>query len=276
MLISEQDFVKFGLRVIFIRKQDVPKSCPDITQAFSLTPRVVHAWDAFLSSVLGMQLDNQSVYALPSYFPGREINSVVDLRFIFRDDVGSVQSLPPFAATSSTYGLLYGVPDLICSCVGDDGVPRILFPIQMEMSNVLQLTDGVSFHDEYCEQRSGSEGPTGALNQLYRYMKLNGYRYGVLSTYTQTWFVMIEGNNDDEILVSPTISFTGTAPTLQQCYLWLIRAASIDGRMNVDGSNAQLVRTRKFTESNRRVERRARNLLPRRYNHQSHSCSSET
>lgn len=264
-LLTEREFVGLDLKDIVYMNQPVPESLPDTTQKYSLTPSAVRGWDAFLPSVLGMQLDNRALYMQPFSPPDRQIDAKASLHHIFSSDVGSVRSLPPFARTHVTCGLVYGIPDLVCSFVGDDGISRILFPLVMRTKDVLQLADGVSFHIAYREQGSGSKGPAGALNQLYGYMKLNGYRYGVLSTYTQTWFVKIEGDNDDEILVSPTMSFKGTTPTVRQCYIWLIRTALVDGRMDVEDETAQLVVNKtRINKIFKRVWRRIGILFPRR------------
>ncbi|KAG0040540.1 hypothetical protein BGZ83_002503, partial [Gryganskiella cystojenkinii] len=52
----------------------------------------------------------------------------------------------------------------------------------------LHLEGDISLVRAYVEQGSGPRGPVRPLQQLYGYMKHNGFRYGVLSTYTQSWF----------------------------------------------------------------------------------------
>ncbi|KAF9583571.1 hypothetical protein BGW38_009160 [Lunasporangiospora selenospora] len=65
-------------------------------------------------------------------------------------------------------------------------------------------------------------------------MRLNGFRYGVLSTYTQTWFIKRVSRHGENILISLTIRFDRTNTTLLQCYLWFIRAADGDTEWQSD------------------------------------------
>ncbi|KAG0007741.1 hypothetical protein BGZ81_004635, partial [Podila clonocystis] len=86
--------------------------------------------------------------------------------------------------------------------------------------------------DYEAQERSGAAaGPVDALRQAFGYMRLNGYRYGVLSTYEQTWFLKRgDQDADRDLMVSPTIAFNRSEPTLLQCYLWFIRQADADKR----------------------------------------------
>ncbi|KAF9335443.1 hypothetical protein BG006_000081 [Podila minutissima] len=63
------------------------------------------------------------------------------------------------------------------------------------------------------EQSGAASGPARALKQTFDYMRLNGYRYGVLSTYEQTWFLKRVAQGSNDILVSPTIDFDNSKKT---------------------------------------------------------------
>ena len=82
-----------------------------------------------------------------------------------------------------------------------------------------------------------------ALKQAFGYIRLNGYRYGVLSTYEQTWFLMRMEQDSTVLLVSPTIAFDSAEPTLLQCYLWFIRKAHNDHEWTMDPPNDQDLET---------------------------------
>jgi len=95
-------------------------------------------------------------------------------------------------------------------------------------------------------------------------MKHNGFRYGVLSSYTQTWFLkrVVEDNNE-VLLLSPTIRFDRRDPTLLQCYLWLIRTAPVDAKMPEKPTLAKKVAMR-VNKTIDKVKRSAGNMLPTR------------
>jgi predicted Ser/Thr protein kinase len=64
-----------------------------------------------------------------------------------------------------------------------------------------------------------------AINQLYHYMRLNHRKYGILSSYENTWFVYRsqectvceELPGHETLYVSEGISYTAQTPTVQQC-----------------------------------------------------------
>src|SRR5690606_34260227 len=67
------------------------------------------------------------------------------------------------------------------------------------------------------------------LKQIAGYMWCNGFKYGVLTTYNQTWFIRCTSHQEShDIEISPTIYFNQNNPTLLQCYLWFIRQSHND------------------------------------------------
>lgn len=153
------------------------------------------------------------------------------LHNLFWHDLGSVKVLPPFAETTQIMRLRHGVPDLVClKKDSDPGLPdSVLFPIEIKRWVLLWSEDLV--HDYQVQLSSGdAKGPVDPVNHVYGYMRLNGYWYGILSTYEQTWFLKQGGDQDadHDLQISPTITFNHSEPTLLQCYLWFIRQANAD------------------------------------------------
>ncbi|KAG9071270.1 hypothetical protein KI688_008816 [Linnemannia hyalina] len=150
------------------------------------------------------------------------------LQDLFSYDFGSTRILPPHATTIRNMGLPRGSPDLVCRKAGRNAnvAGAVLFPIKIKRPVLLQSPN---LAEDYREQeRSGvARGPARAVKQAFGYMRLNGYSYGVLSTYEQTWFLLREGMN---LMVSPTIAFNQTEPSFLQCYMWFIRQANADQR----------------------------------------------
>lgn len=240
--ISEREFVQHVLQDITAINQRESGTTTSTTHAFSLTPGSIGEWDDnFFTMVLQMSLDSDPKYPRPSSRPVREFTAEANLHEMFLLDVGSVRSLPPFANTLTSTVMPYGNPDLVCSCM-KDGSQIILFPIEMKRPLYLHLDDGISYPAAYLQQGSRSQGPAGPLKQIFGYMRLNGYRYGILSTYTQTWVIKRVREHEDDILVSPTIQFNRTEPTLLQCYLWLIRTVDNDVEWQPDIPDEAMVK----------------------------------
>ncbi|ORY94349.1 kinase-like domain-containing protein [Lobosporangium transversale] len=113
-----------------------------------------------------------------------------------------------------------GEPD--SQCLLSSG--RILFPIEVKKPYVLFVNQGIELGDAYnANSDRESAGPVRPLRQILGYMWCNGYRYGVLTSLEQTWFIRLHINNAGDqtrdIEVSPTVYHSQTNPTLLQSYL---------------------------------------------------------
>ncbi|OAQ25123.1 hypothetical protein K457DRAFT_129225 [Linnemannia elongata AG-77] len=91
--------------------------------------------------------------------------------------------------------LPHGAPDVVCLRAGGDpkAPESVLFPIEIKvplpaLAGFLRSENLVV--DFMAQEQVGAvRGPARALKQMFGYMYLDGYRYGVLSTYEQTWFL---------------------------------------------------------------------------------------
>ncbi|PKY48486.1 hypothetical protein RhiirA4_544646 [Rhizophagus irregularis] len=93
---------------------------------------------------------------------------------------------------------------------------------------VLPNEDIIALYEQEKEIKEGSyvcsnnASIFGSINQVYGYMCANSLKYGVLSTYDQTWFLKREVVNVGEedhgrLYVSNTITSASTSPTLLKC-----------------------------------------------------------
>ncbi|KAF9384816.1 hypothetical protein CPB97_005365 [Podila verticillata] len=229
-LILEFDFLQHVPGAIIGRQQDRGPSMSSSHRVYSLSPSP-RSWD-ILDSVLSMELDPTPKHKRPQFMEDRKYAPESMLHELFKHDFGSVKVLPPFAETTHIMRLRHGVPDLVCLRENSDcDLPEsVLFPVEIKRPAVLR--SGNLVEDYEAQERSDtSAGPGDALRQAFGYMRLNGYRYGILSTYEQTWFLKRgDQDADHDLMVSPTIAFNRSEPTLLQCYLWFIRQADSDTR----------------------------------------------
>ena len=99
-------------------------------------------------------------------------------------------------------------------CFLDDGNVRLVGVIKCPWH---QLASGPATTLDFMNGKSTTRQ---ALAQLNGYMELNSCHYGVLTTYSYTWFVKRSGVKG-ELLISPPISYNRTSPTLLECYYYL-------------------------------------------------------
>ncbi|KAI9241659.1 MAG: hypothetical protein BYD32DRAFT_405221 [Podila humilis] len=70
------------------------------------------------------------------------------------------------------------------------------------------------------------ESPTWRqVHQIFGYLSYNRLRYGILTTYHQTWFMRRDGGT---LWISPSIRHDNTDPTLLQCYRYLMELTDED------------------------------------------------
>jgi hypothetical protein len=178
-----------------------------------------------------MGLETTPQYERPRFMEDRKFRPESMLHVLFKHDFGSVKVLPPFAETTQIMRLRRGIPDLVC--LKENSNPElpqsVLFPIEIKRPVLLQSDD--LLHDYLVEDRTEyTRRVMGPVNQVFGYMRLNGYRYGFLSAYEQTWFMKRGDQGTKDLMISPTIAFDVSEPSLLQCYVWFIRQAFADER----------------------------------------------
>ncbi|KAF9313090.1 hypothetical protein BG003_005626 [Podila horticola] len=176
-----------------------------------------------------MDLDREPMFYPPGLHAGRYYSLKRDYLDGFVATLRELDVLPPYAWTRHSHGLRRGTADAVCIKGGtDQTIPEdVLFPVIIRRSLDVQSSDLIKDYNRDIQQ--GTNRPaTIALRHLFACMCLNGYRYGMLSTVAQTWFVLRMTQGSKDICVSPAIAHGRKRPSLFQCYLWFIRQASTD------------------------------------------------
>ncbi|KAF9165642.1 hypothetical protein DFQ26_009654 [Actinomortierella ambigua] len=256
-LISELVFVRCVLDAIVGKQQEGSAGRGSTSSEYSLTasPR---PWD-ILNFVRNMDLDSTPRYRRPRFMERRSFRPESELQQLFKYDLGCVSVLPPFAETIQVMSLRHGKPDLVCLKAGGDPdlAESVLFPIEIKRPVILRSENLVQ--DYLAQDQSGDTGGVlGPVNQIYGYMRLNGYRYGILSTYEQTWFMKRGNLGTNDLMISPAIAFDSREPTLLQYYLWFIREASNDPQPldpPTDKAKAQMLKDERRNDKRRRDAR---------------------
>ncbi|KAF9345759.1 hypothetical protein BGX34_004507 [Mortierella sp. NVP85] len=216
--VSERQFVGF-----------IPPPIEGVDQAqdgshsgrtYMVTPSKVATWTDFTSSVRRMSLDDAAVHNPPVFTHTRRFYSEQGLYAIFTHDVGSVSCLHPPTETLAPPAIFRGYPDLMCRRQ-DDG--KILILVEIKRPVIVNIADDTTFAETY--NRGQDRSVMFSLHQILGYLWCNGFRYGVLSTMQQTWFLR---RTRREIEISPTIALQSQEPTLLKAYLWFIRQAHAD------------------------------------------------
>ncbi|KAF9920248.1 hypothetical protein FBU30_009961 [Linnemannia zychae] len=234
---TEAEFVRIILPAILSERDQLPSSDTRRRYAVSLTS--VITWSEFITNVNGANFDNiDRRYSSPTFYPNRMYFGEETIRPIFAMDAGSVGCLNPQTETRYMGPLPVGEPDLMCRL---RSTQRNLFPIEVKRPRVLSVAENTTLPDAYRAQTQASFGPRNSLDQIVGYMWCNGFRYGVLTSYNQTWFLKLSDPKERRVQVSPTIGFNQTSPTLLQCYLWFIREVERDKRAKTKAPKQQAI-----------------------------------
>lgn len=190
----------------------------------SVMPSSVTAWTSFEASVGTLNLDAKTAKHTPPVFEDTRVyREEGDIVSILRHDLNRLSALNPGAqvVSAATWGAIIGKPDL--ACIKEEGNTRteqdVLFHIEVKRPENLQSDNIVQDYNN----AEPNSWVISSVSQIFRYMRLLGHQYGVLTTGSQTWFIQRVAPNTDDIRMSRAIGISQAGPSLLECYLWLIR-----------------------------------------------------
>jgi len=190
---------------------------------FSRVPTQVLSWDGFVAQAASRQ------------YPTNQTLSPDQFRF--SDDLTiSDEESTGIALTFNVYALLnrlrptdqigmqseatvIGKPDRVCYRSPND--VRMLIEIKVKWA--LFSNDLVTKYNEDMSligmERSPVNPTWRQVHQIFGYLCHNSLRYGILTTYDQTWFMR---RDDERLSISPAIHYADGHPTLLQCHMYFM------------------------------------------------------
>jgi predicted Ser/Thr protein kinase len=185
-------------------------SRPNSSGNNSIMPANVTRWAEFESSVntwIQSQTSQHSHRVKRPFFVPRLISEEVPtLQPFIMDNMLTVASkcfIPPSDFVSRRVAMdCVAEPDFVMTRDGE-----IVAIVEVEGNRT--LSSGDIFEGDHHSHAAS------ALNQLYKYLRLNHRQYGILTTYDCTWFVCRDPN--DNIHVSAGIAYNCQSPTILQC-----------------------------------------------------------
>ncbi|KAI9241658.1 MAG: kinase-like domain-containing protein [Podila humilis] len=177
-----------------------------------------------------------------------------------------------------------GKPDRICYIRTSQEL-RML--IEIKTTQALSCNNLVTKYMQDMDLIANDRAPTNPIwrqvHQIFGYLCHNSLRYGILTTYNDTWFMKRDVGT---LWISPSIRHDNTGPTLLQCYKYLMELTDQDyispppppsppqspppesppGDDNSDGSNGgsyheRKKRTRKRDQRHPGIVTRSRNKM---------------
>jgi len=227
ILKSRSDTITMEEHMIWSLPQPVydnPVSRPNSSGSTWKKPTQVFLWSDFKQSVVSWIDDNHQQHSQrvdrPVFVPRVITEEVQTLQPFIFDNLLAVSAkcfIPPSEFKARRQ---------ITSCVGD---PDHLMTRNGEIVAIVEekgiwtLSTG-DVVNSYNTTRTCASAAS-AVNQLYHYMRLNHRKYGILSSYENTWFVYRrqectvceEHPGHETLYVSEGISYTAQTPTVQQC-----------------------------------------------------------
>ena len=203
---------------------DNPVLRPNSSGSYWKQPTHVFQWPGFKQSVIDWIADNHHQHSeridRPVFVPRVITEEVQTLQPFILDNLLSVSGkcfIPPseFKARRQI-DTCKGDPDHLMTRNG-----QIVAIIEEKGCWTLSNSDIVGIYD-----RDGNGHVNSALNQLYHYMRLNHGKYGILTSYENTWFVYRSQDCSvcdapqvhETLYVSEGISYEDNTPTILQCF----------------------------------------------------------
>ncbi|CAB4377277.1 unnamed protein product [Rhizophagus irregularis] len=221
----------------YLNLRNKSNSCTESTEL--RFPDEIVNWAGFEQKVLAWQPEVDKEYQKPTFSKRRTVTCEKDI--CTASDINIYETLTPLDRSilfldGRALESIVGQPDFII--VNSNMV--LLMVWECKTKWVLKVLPNEDIITLYEQEKEIKEGPYvcsnnvsifGSINQVYGYMCANNLKYGVLSTYDQTWFlkrevVKVEGEDHGLLYVSNTIMSVSTSPTLLKSVAYMIDLAS--------------------------------------------------
>ncbi|KAF9991340.1 hypothetical protein BGZ79_004650, partial [Entomortierella chlamydospora] len=196
---------------------------------YARTPTEVQAWTGFAAEAAAME-----------YSTDRTINAN-EIRFINEFSLVDENSVCFALEANIYYNLNRVFPNAkigrYCETNVIGKLDRVYFRSRADIRMIIEIktirslpcNDLATGYNEEMEAFARDEAlpdrTRRPLHQIFGYLSHNRLRYGILSTYDQTWFLKREGGS---LQISPTIYHNNNYPTLLQCYAYVMHLSDKD------------------------------------------------
>ncbi|KAF0363400.1 protein kinase domain-containing protein [Gigaspora margarita] len=212
--------------------------------AYPRFPNDVREWTGFFRAVrLGAQQHNLPAGQFPIFTTSAQPLRVEDdaKTRLYTNALFPVEVLLPQGLFGATPAGFLGASDYVL-CTNNYAVAKM--PVEMKTRHNLDLR-GYNFWDIYrYNDRRGIMDPNfkfkkRILSQIFSETACNGLHYGILSNYSDTYFLKREETTPTTLYVSRVVQPTDTKPTLRECVYYISQLAindNVGDRLGRDGA----------------------------------------
>ena len=191
------------------------------------TPHSVRRWDNFLRNANGMAMDSTSrqfdrpTFKYPEASEERNVQVALEINVfdVLSATIGDRQQPKEKIRNASALISIKGIPDFVL-LAGD----KLLFPIEVKTKWILPDDNIVGIFNA----KDTPAFVIDSIRQIFGYMAQNKCRYGVLSTYDKTWFLLRPEDTPGALFISDVVKDENTSPTLLQCFAHIMSLARQD------------------------------------------------
>ncbi|CAG8821268.1 25127_t:CDS:2 [Gigaspora margarita] len=212
--------------------------------AYPRFPNDVREWIGFFRAVrLGVQQHNLPAGQFPIFTTSAQPLRVEDdaKTRLYTNALFPVEVLLPQGLFGATPAGFLGASDYVL-CTNNYAVAKM--PVEMKTRHNLDLR-GYNFWDIYrYNDRRGIMDPNfkfkkRILSQIFSETACSGLHYGILSNYSDTYFLKREETTPTTLYVSRVVQHTDTNPTLRECVYYISQLAindNVGDRLGRDGA----------------------------------------
>ncbi|GES87501.1 hypothetical protein GLOIN_2v1788144 [Rhizophagus clarus] len=198
-------------------------------------PDEIANWVGFEQEVRAWRPEENIKYSKPTFSKCRKVTCEKDIWTA--SDINIFDALTPLDQS-----ILFLDGRALKDTIGQPDFVVVNVAWECKPKWVLQVPQNEDIVSLYYQKKKDREGPFvyskdtsvfDPINQIYGYMCANSLRYGVLSTYDQTWFLKREVYKVEEedyglLSISGFIKNTSTDPTLLRSVAYIVNLASND------------------------------------------------
>jgi predicted Ser/Thr protein kinase len=187
--------------------------------SWAYKPHSVGKWDNFIQNANRMAVDDTRPIVKP-IFGNAQVSNERMVEDALLNNVLMPLSLNTGGRNPSEWvfqrsdilDIIKGNPDIVLVAGGG-----LVLPIEVKAAWNIP-------GDNIVEILNAEDPPVSVSNsimQIFGYMAHNRCRYGVLSTYENTWFFMRPVNDTGALFISDVVKYEDTSPTLLRCFAYL-------------------------------------------------------
>ncbi|KAF9982498.1 hypothetical protein BGZ65_002801 [Modicella reniformis] len=224
--LSEEDVLRMTLPdIVFEHRADRQPSRTATRSVTRRTPTGVAYWNEFVNGARAYEPSRQRKHSVNDFRFNQQCMYSNESTLTSIYDMNILKTIYQLYGNDVKYGcpgsvVMVAEPDRVLYGEGDS----LLLLIEVKTPAKVTTEDLVATYNHDIQSDPASS-TVHYIEQIFGYLSANSRKYGVVTTYNDTWFMKRQGS---EVFISSVIKRGHEDPTLIRCYAYLLNLAKDD------------------------------------------------